>query len=467
MKTLLAFSLSLVATASFAADQPNFILILADDLGYGDLGCYGQKLIQTPNLDRMAREGIRFTQFYAGSPVCAPSRSVLMTGQHAGRTRVRGNAGQENKMAQTLRPEDTTVAEVLKKAGYATALTGKWGLGELGSGGEPTRQGFDFFFGYLNQHHAHNYYPAFLIRNDATVALKNVVPGAGEFGQGWAAKKVQYSPDLIAAEGLKWIEQNKARPFFLYLAVTLPHANNEGARGTGNGQEIPDYGIYKDKDWTEPNKGQAAMITRLDADLGRVIELLKRLGLDEKTLVFFSSDNGPHREGKNDPEFFQASGPLRGMKRALYEGGIRVPTVARWPGKIAPGQVSEHVGHFADLLPTFAELAGADSPPHLDGISFAPLLQGQHERQKRHEHLYWEFHEGGTKQAALFGSRWKGVRLRPGAALELYDLANDIGEQRNVASEHPELVAKMDAYLNTARVDSPDWPIRDPGKRAD
>jgi arylsulfatase A-like enzyme len=448
-----------------AATRPNIIFVLADDLGYGDLGCYGQKLIQTPHLDRMAREGMRFTQFYAGATVCAPSRSVLMTGQHHGHTRVRGNAGRTNPIAQSLRPGDATVAKVLKEAGYATALCGKWGLGDEGvaEAGLPTRQGFDYFFGYLNQHHAHNFYPEFLIRNESRFLLRNVLFRKGEsyeeLGAGWAEKAVDYSHDLIVAEALKWIETNHERPFFLYLASTIPHANNEGTRGTGNGQEVPDWGIYKDKDWTPPNKGQAAMITRLDSEMGRLFDLLRRLKIDDRTLVLFSSDNGHHKEGGNDPEFFDANGPLRGMKRDLYEGGIRVPFIARWPGKIKAGTVSDHVGYFGDLMATACELAGAPLPPDRDSISFVPTLLGQADRQAQHDYLYWEFYERGGKQALRLGN-WKAVRLGFNATLpiELYDLSKDIGEEHNLADKEPDVVDRLRQIMSEAHTPSSDWP---------
>ena len=462
----LLFLLVALALPLRAAERPNIIFILADDLGYGELGCYGQRLIQTPNLDRMAAEGMRFTQFYAGSTVCAPSRCVLMTGRHTGHATVRGNAGVKRgegapSLAQTLRAEDATIAEALKQNGYATGLIGKWGLGELGSGGEPTRKGFEYFFGYLNQSHAHNYYPAFLTRADSKVALQNEVPGEGPFGSGVATKKVEYSPDLFADDALRWIAEKKDAPFFLYLALTTPHANNEAGRTLKNGQEVPDLEPYAEKDWTDANKGQAAMITRMDRDIGRVLALLEKLGLDKKTLVIFSSDNGPHREGGNDPAFFEASGGLRGMKRDLYEGGIRVPFLARWPGTIAPGQVSKHVGYFGDIFATLADIAGTQTPANLDSISLAPTLLGQAGKQAKHEFLYWEFHEGGTKQAALLGANWKGVRLRPGASLALYDLATDPAEARDVAADHPEIADVIEAFLRTARTDSVDWPIRE------
>ncbi|MCH8047131.1 MAG: sulfatase-like hydrolase/transferase, partial [Planctomycetes bacterium] len=273
---------------------PNIVFIMADDLGYGDLGCYGQKQIKTPNIDRLAAEGMKFTNCYAGSTVCAPSRCVLMTGLHTGHCFIRGN-GKDN-----LRPSDVTVAEVLKDAGYTTALCGKWGLGHEGSTGLPTRQGFDYFYGYLDQHHAHNYYPSFLVRNEKRVKLRNVVPGEGKWGQGVATKKIDYSHDLIVEEALAFIDRRKDKPFFLYLALTIPHANNEAGR---RGMEVPSYGQYADKDWPEPQKGIAAMISLMDRDIGRLMARLKQHGIDDDTIVMFTSDNGPHRQGGNNPDF--------------------------------------------------------------------------------------------------------------------------------------------------------------------
>jgi len=295
-----------------ATGKRNLILILADDLGYGDLGCYGQQLIQTPHLDRMASEGIRFTQFYAGSTVCAPSRSVLMTGKHMGHTRVRGNAPRDSVGIQALRKGDRTLAHAFKDAGYATALFGKWGLGEIGSEGHPTAMGFDEFFGYLSQRHAHNYYPSFLIHKSMKYPLRNMAEVEDEEGAGWARQKVDYSHDVIMEKALQWLELNRMKPFFLYLAPTLPHANNEATRGTGNGQEVPNYGIYRDKLWPDPDKGQAAMISRLDRDIGRLLARLKDYGIDDNTLVVFSSDNGPHHEGNNNPNLFRPTGPCVG-----------------------------------------------------------------------------------------------------------------------------------------------------------
>jgi arylsulfatase A-like enzyme len=449
---------SMAQPTGAGADRPNIIFILADDLGYGDLGCYGQKTIQTPNIDRMATEGMRFTDHYAGSTVCAPSRCCLMTGLHTGHALVRGNA------LVPLRPSDVTVAELLKGAGYATGIIGKWGLGEADSTGIPNRQGFDYWFGYLNQRHAHNYYPKYLWRNEEKAELKNevnhTIGGRDRSPGGVATKRVEYSHDLFAEEALGFLEKNKARPFFLYLALTIPHANNEAGQ---KGMEVPSLEPYSDRfDWPEPQKGHAAMITRMDRDIGRLMAQLKKLGLDENTLVLFTSDNGPHKEGGADPAFFTSSGPLKGYKRALYEGGIRVPMIARWPGKIKAGTTSGHVSAFWDFLPTCCELVGVETPEAIDGISFVPTLLGRSGKQKQHEFLYWEFHEQGKRQAVRMGN-WKGVRLnvakKPDGPIELYDLKGDIGEKNNVADRHPDVVAKMAGYMKTARTPSENWPL--------
>ncbi|OHB74524.1 MAG: hypothetical protein A2Z25_05765 [Planctomycetes bacterium RBG_16_55_9] len=445
-------------SADAKPDRPNIIFILADDLGYGDLGCYGQKTIQTPNIDKIAAEGMRLTDHYAGSTVCAPSRCCLMTGLHTGHAWIRGNA------RVPLRPSDVTVAELLKQAGYTTGIIGKWGLGEPETTGIPNKQGFDYWFGYLNQQHAHNYYPEYLWRNEQKFALKNevnhVIGGRDRTPGGVATKRVEYSHDLFAAGALRFVEQNKDRPFFLYLAFTIPHANNEAGQ---KGMEVPSYEPYADRDWPEPQKGHAAMITRIDGDIGKLMERLKALGLDERTLVMFSSDNGPHKEGGGDPAFFNASGPLRGYKRAVYEGGVRVPMIARWPGRIEAGSVSRHVSAFWDFLPTCCELGGIQAPEGIDGVSMVPTLLDRGAQQKEHEYLYWEFHEQGKKQAVRMG-RWKGVRLdvakKPDGPIELYDLQNDIGETNNVADQHPEIVAKIAGYMKSARVPNEhfSWP---------
>jgi arylsulfatase A-like enzyme len=443
------------AQAQQPVRPPNIVLILADDLGYGDLGCYGQQRIKTPHLDQMARDGLRFTDFYAGCTVCAPSRCVLMTGYHMGHCWVRGNAGQQNREIQCLRDKDVTLAEVLKQAGYATALCGKWGLGEEGTAGVPTKQGFDHFFGYLNQHHAHNYYPAYLFRGEERVPLKNVVPGEGDFGVGVASQKVEYSADLITAEALSWIEQNKDQPFFLYYAVTLPHANNEAGK---SGMEVPELGDYAATDWPPAQQAHAAMISRLDADVGRLLARLKSLNLDDHTLVLFSSDNGPHAEGGNDPQFNDSNGPLTGIKRDLTDGGIRVPLIARWPGRISPRTTSNHAGSFADLLPTLAELARGEAyvPKDIDGLSLAPTLLGRSAEQKQHDYLYWAFYERGGAQAVRKG-KWKAVEQPLRSAVRLYDLTSDIGEQHDLASRHPDVVAELTAAMQQAYVPSENW----------
>ncbi|MFQ5811206.1 MAG: arylsulfatase, partial [Armatimonadota bacterium] len=372
-------------------DKPNLIYILADDLGYGDVGCYGQEKIWTPSLDRMAAEGMRFTQHYSGSTVCAPSRCSLMTGKHTGHTWIRANG------RAPIRPEDVTVAEVLKDAGYATGMAGKWGLGHVGATGDPNRKGFDHFFGYVDQGRAHFYYTEYLWRNGEKVVL------AGNEG----GKRGTYSHDLIAAEGLEFIRKNRDESFFLYLPYTIPHAEvivpeDSLAEYRGKFPEKPFEGGHYCAQET-PNAARAGMITRMDRDIGRVFALLKELGLDEDTLVMFSSDNGPCAAGGQDYQFFESQGPLRGIKRDLYEGGIRVPTIARWPGKIEAGAVSEHVSAFWDVLPTFAELAGGEPPADIDGISMAPTLLGRSDEQKQHEYLYWE-HKGA--QAVRLGD-WK------------------------------------------------------------
>ncbi len=441
---------------------PNVILILADDLGYGDLGCYGQEAIQTPHLDRLAAEGIRFTQFYAGSTVCAPSRCTLMTGLHTGHAYVRGNKSVK-PMGQLPLPSDTwTVAKVFKAAGYTTGLIGKWGLGGPDSTGMPDRQGFDYFFGYLCQSHAHNYYPEFLFRNGQRVPLRNKVPNARETGAGQATEKVDYAHDLLVDDALAFVQRHREGPFFLYFAVTIPHANNEAGQ---DGMEVPDDGIYANRDWPDPQKGHAAMITRLDGDVRRLMRQLADLGIDEHTLVLFTSDNGPHREGGADPAFFKSSGPLRGIKRDLYEGGIRVPLIARWPGRIQPGQVSDRIWAMWDFLPTIAELVGQQAPPNLDGVAMLECLQGR-PQARPHPYLYWEFHERQFAQAVRLGD-WKGVRRGFDAPLELYNLADDLAEQHNLADRHPDIAARIEGILETARTESEHWPVRrQPATRA-
>lgn len=469
---LLAFlvwaAVSLCTAVARTPEQPapNIIFILADDLGYGEVGAFGQKIIQTPNLDRMAREGMRFTQFYAGSTVCAPSRCVLMTGKHTGHCSVRGNAGGAR---QALLPGEKTVADVLKGAGYSTALIGKWGLGDFEPGGEhalPTRKGFDYFFGYANQNHAHNYYPDVLFRNEERVPLKNGVKPAANarsfktFTSGAATNRVEYSHDLFAKEALDWVRsQKKEKPFFLYLALTIPHANNEATHLFGDGAEVPDYGIYAGKDWPKQDKGHAAMITRMDRDIGRLFDLLKELRIEKNTLVIFTSDNGPHKESGSNPQRFGSSGPFTGLKRSMHEGGIRVPTIAWWPGAVKAGRTSEHVAYFGDFYATVCDLIGLKTPDGLDSISFAPTLTGKGP-QKKHEYLYWEFYEQGSRQAVRFGN-YKAIREPMlTAKVQLFDLAKDVREENDLAARKPKLAEKATALLDQAHVNDPRWPIR-------
>jgi arylsulfatase A-like enzyme len=460
LRLLLAFSFACAAgqvcgapLRQFPSRPPNIIFILADDLGYGELGCYGQKRIKTPNIDRLAAEGVRFTQCYAGTTVCAPSRSCLMTGQHSGHTRIRGND------AYPLQPQDVTVAQVLKTAGYHTGLVGKWGLGLPGSTGTPVRHGFDDFVGFLSQTHAHQYYPTNLWRNDRMNFGDTdvLIPLPGNAND----QRRLYVHDQFTSAATNFIRANRNVPFFLYLAYTAPHANNELGRAGGNGMEVPSDAPYSTENWPQPEKNKAAMITRLDRDIGNLLVILNGYNLQTNTVIFFASDNGPHNEGGARAAFFGSSGPLRGIKRDMYEGGIRVPMIVRWTGTIRPGQVSDFPWAFWDFLPTAAEIAGAKErvPLNIDGQSVLPTLLGK--KQPPHEFFYWEFHEKGSKQAVRMGD-WKAVRLAMNQPVELYDLRNDIGETRNVASEHPDVVAKIEAYLKTARTDSPKWPLRLP-----
>jgi len=451
-------------SAPSLAKKPNIIFILADDLGYGDLGCYGQTKIKTPNLDKMAAEGMRFKDFYAGSTVCAPSRCALMTGLHTGHAFIRGNA----RIA--LRPEDLTVAEVLKQGGYRTCLVGKWGLGNEHTTGVPQKQGFDEFIGYLDQRHAHDYYTDYLWRYSPPAGGLPGYDNRMEFPENRAGEQGLYMDDLFTTAALNFIRINKPdqfnqyRPFFLYLSYTIPHANNEEGRRSGNGMQVPSDAPYTDQPWPQTEKNKAAMITRLDADIGRLMDRLKQLKIDDNTVVFFTSDNGPHKEGGVDPAFFQSSGRFRGIKRDLYEGGIRVPLIVWWPNRIVPGTVNSQPWAFWDFLPTAAEIAQVKVPARLDGISMLPTLLGQ-PQTNQHEFLYWEFHERGFQQAVRMGN-WKAVRPQSGAELELYDLTADPGEKKNVAHEHPEIMAKIKEYLKTARTESEHWPIKPAPTRA-
>jgi len=421
-------------------DQPNIIFIMADDLGYGDLGCYGQSVIKTPHIDKLAQEGLRFTQCYAGSTVCAPSRSVLMTGQHTGHTTVRGNFGKGGVQGLgggqgrvPLAAQDITVAEVLKQAGYKTGMTGKWGLGEPNTTGQPNAQGFDAWFGYLNQRRAHTYYPSFIWRNRERVDL----PGNTD------KKKTQYTHDMFTDFALEFIRTNQKKPFFLYLPYCIPHSK----------YEIPSTDPYTDKAWDSDEKVHAAMVTRMDRDVGRLLALLGELDIDQQTIVFFCSDNGAAKrwEGR-----FDSSGALRGRKRDMYEGGIRTPMLVRWPGQIKAGTESDLAWYFADVLPTLAEIAGAETPTGIDGVSVLPTLLGK-KQDLSQRFLYWEFFERGFQQAVRWRN-WKAIRLKPGQPLALYDLSKDLGETQDVASQHAQVVAQIEAYLQSARTESHYFP---------
>lgn len=436
------------------AARPNIIIIQADDLGYGDLGAYGQARFQTPGIDRLAREGIRFTQYYAGSTVCAPSRTALMTGLHTGHAWIRGNG------EIPLREEDVTVAKALHDAGYRTAVIGKWGLGRPGTAGQPDKKGFEYAFGFLDHRHAHRQYTDHLYRNAQRIETD---------------VDHDYVNDLFTKESSAFIESPDRRPFFLYLNYTVPHAELRAPEESlaplrGTFPETPYVNAAADARKTGPDDKSlgyrsqpapkaafVAMITRMDRDIGRLTDLIRARGMDDRTLLMFISDNGPHREGGADPAFFKSSGGLRGIKRDLYEGGIRVPAIARWPGTIPAGRVSDHPWAHWDIFPTLAELAGAKVPSGLDGTSMTRALRG--EPQPTHDFFYWEFHERGFQQAVRMGP-WKAVRLKKDAPLELYNLESDPRETTNVASDHADVVAKIEAYLRTARTDSPLWPIK-------
>ncbi len=451
-RLLLTIALVCSAAIASAADKPNIIYIMADDLGYGDLGCYGQQRIKTPAIDKMAAQGLLFTDHYAGSTVCAPSRCVLMTGLHTGHALVRNNKEVKPMGQMPLKPDTVTVAKLLKQAGYTTALVGKWGLGGPGSTGVPNKQGFDYFYGYLCQRHAHNFYPEFLFRNTKRIPLAgNKVENNREDGAGMASVKGQYVPELCTKEALQFIERNKQRPFFLYFSPTIPHANNEAGN---KGMEVPSLGEYANLDWPESQKGHAAMISYLDSDVGKILAKVKQLGLDENTLVIFTSDNGPHREGGCDPNFNDSNGPLKGNKRDLYEGGIHVPMIARWPSKIKPGTKTAHASAFWDVLPTLCDVAGIPSPENIDGISYLPTLQGKQADQKAHQYLYWRYY--GTRAVRM--GKWKAIGYPTGKNLKLYDLESDLGELNNVAADYPLISKQMQKLMIDAHVDSPDFP---------
>ena len=436
-------------------EKPNIVLIMADDLGYGHLGSYGQARIRTPNIDRLADEGVRFTQFYSGSTVCAPARSVLMTGRHTGRTSVRGNTG-----GISLLPKDVTLGEVLRGAGYATGVFGKWGLGDHGTAGVPYAQGFDEFVGYLHQVHAHFYYPSFLWDNDRRLELPE---NAGD-------RRVTYSHDVVTDRALQFVRQHRDGPFFLYLAYTIPHTEllvpEESMRAYDGAfpepNPYPGDGHYAAQE--QPRTAFAAMVSRMDRDVGRLASLLGELGIDDRTIVLFTSDNGGQDGWGADLAFFEGNGPLRGGKMNLYEGGIRVPLIARWPGVVAAGRVSDHVWAFWDVLPTLAELSGAPAPEDIDGVSMLPAVLGVGRvghQPVTHEFLYWEYGnvlgQAPIRQAVRWGT-WKGLRADLDSPLELYDLAVDLGETTDVADSHPDIVARLAAYLDSTHTPVREYP---------
>lgn len=430
-------------------EKPNLVYLLLDDAGYGDLSCYGQQKFATPNMDRLAAEGLRFTQHYSGSTVCAPTRCCLMTGVHTGHSYVRGNR-EVRPEGQSPMPSDiVTLPRLLKQAGYTTGAFGKWGLGAPGSPSDPAHH-FDVFFGYNCQREAHTYYPKHLWNNFEKVPLD---------GQ-------THSADVIMSEALEFVRANQEKPFFLFLPVTIPHAAMHATEEylAPFRKKFPQFenkvGRYANTETKNPIAAFAGMMTQVDAHLGQLMQLLDELNLDDRTLVMLSSDNGPHKEGGHDPKFFDSNGPLRGHKRDLYEGGVRAPLIARWPGKIAEGNESAMISAHWDMLPTFCELAGVAVPQLVDGVSLVPELTGQSDKQRQHEYLYWEFYEQGGKRAARFGD-WKAVQLNVNkdrnAPIELYFLPEDIGETNNVADDHPEVVARAIKIFADAHTPSEFW----------
>lgn len=441
--------------------RPNFILVLADDLGYGETGCYGQQKIETPHIDKLAAGGIRFTQFYAGTSVCAPSRASLLTGLHTGHTAIRGNKGTEPEGQTPLPDSVTTIATLLQQHGYNTAAFGKWGLGYITTSGDPNKKGFDEFYGYNCQSLAHDYYPGHLWKNKERIDLSANL----------TADSI-YSADLIQKEALHFLNEKHDQPFFAYLPYTLPHGDvmvphdslyeyykkkfNEMPL-TGDALKTRPHNMKAEP---YPHAAFAAMVSRLDKYVGEIIETLKQNGTLDNTLIVFTSDNGPHKENGGDPEFFNSNGDFRGIKRDLYEGGIRVPFIAYWKGKINPG-VSDHIAAGWDIYPALQELAGMKITPGIDGISLLPVLLNKG-KQEQHNYLYWEFHENNGRQAVRWG-KWKGIKQNvtkdKKALLELYDLDKDPGEQNNIATIYPLVVKQIEKMIKQSHVRNIDWPL--------
>jgi arylsulfatase A-like enzyme len=474
------FGLAIESCSDAAVRPPNIIFILADDLGYGELGSYGQTMIRTPNLDRLAAEGLRFTQHYSGSPVCAPSRGVLLTGLQTGHAYIRDNDEMPERgdvwhdlslEGQRPLPANTyTIGTMLQDAGYTTGAIGKWGLGGPGSSGEPNRQGFDYWFGYLCQRIAHSYYPPYLWRNTEKLVLENeyVYPherlpeDADPYDpasyERYSGK--QYSMDLMAQEALEFIRRNRDRPFFLYLPFPVPHValqvpDESAAEYEGAFPDAPYVGDRGYLPQRTPHAAYAGMVTRMDREIGRIRSLLEDLGLADNTLIIFTSDNGPTFNGGTDSEFFNSAGPLSGLKTQLYEGGIRVPLIAWWPEKIEAAGVTDHVSAFWDFLPTFAELVGAEVPVEVDGLSLLPTLLGRPTQQQRHAYLYWEYQ---GRQAVRLRD-WKGYRASVDDEIELYDLSTDIGEARDIADLHPDVVTRIAEIMQSGRTESQLFPL--------
>jgi arylsulfatase A len=449
------------STTGFAQTKPNVIFIMADDLGYGDLGCYGQKLIATPNIDSLAKNGIQFTQFYAGTSVCAPSRASLLTGKHTGHTSVQGNFEIEPEGQLPIKNEEFTLAELFKNAGYKTGGFGKWGLGFPGSEGDPNKQGFDDFFGYNCQRQSHNYFPNHLWDNQLEVKLPNTLQNLEV-----------YAPELIQQKAIAFLEANQNKPFFLYLPYTLPHAALQIPAGDTT------FTYYKNKfketpvaikKWNGadyqpqayPKAAYATMVSKLDAYVGEVVAKVKELNLQRNTIIIFTSDNGPHSEGGNVPEKFNSSGGLKGQKRDLYEGGVRIPLIMSWPNNIKANTSSDFIGAFWDFMPTFADILNTQAPSDTDGLSFLPLLQNKG-KQTQHAFLYWEFHEDGGRQAVRSG-KWKAVKLdvikHPENVIQLYNLKKDAEEQHDVAKKHQNVVKSMEKIMTEQHTENPNFPF--------
>jgi arylsulfatase A len=484
-RALLALPLLLAGACAHLDDEParppNIVFVLADDLGYGELGSYGQEKIRTPRLDALAEQGMRFTQHYSGSPVCAPSRCVLLTGYHTGHAFIRDN----DKMSargdvwndpelegQRPIPDETfTLAELLRAQGYATAAIGKWGLGWTGSSGDPNRQGFDLFYGYICQRVAHNYYPTHLWHNDRKVPLDNppfrahqrlpegADPDDPASYAGYAG--ADYAADFMVEAALDFVRDNAERPFFLYFPTPVPHLalqvpEDSLAEYAGAFEETPYTGGRSYLPHRTPRAAYAAMITRMDRDVGRILDLIDELELRDDTIVVFSSDNGPSWVGGVDKDYFASQGGLRGRKGQLFEGGIRVPAIVRWPGRVAEGSSTDLPSAFWDWMPTLGAVAGAEVPEGLDGVSLLPTLTGRPDRQQAHDHLYWEY---AKRMQAVRQGDWKAFRPKPDAPLQLYDLAADPAETTDVAAEHPEVVARLERLLTEARTESEFFPL--------